>query len=158
MINALIKRLILQINCFIYDNDKSFNTNFTLRVVVNIEDKCLFKRGYCSAVTAQNTQCSRKILAGKHLCGLHCSDDHAHRRKKTRTTRFLTNKDNISQFKYSIKFDKQTYIPSLHNLLKFSDEFHNYLLDTSTYILYKNVGSHIIEMGDYHSYNLNISY
>ena len=158
MINNLIKRLILQINCFIHNNDKHFNTNFQLNVVVTIEDKCLFKRGFCSAVTAQNIQCSRKIPHGEHVCGLHRSDECAHRRKKTKTTRFLTNKDNISQFTYVVKLDKQTYIPSPYNMLKFEADCHNYLLDTSTYILYENLGTRIIELGNYHGYNLNVIY
>ena len=158
MINNLIKRLILQINCFIHNNHKNFNTKFQINVIVNIEDKCLYKKGFCSAVTAQNSQCSRKIPHGAHVCGLHRSDEYAHRRKKTKTTRFLTNKDNISQFTHVIKFAKQTYIPSPHNLLKFEADGHKYSLDTSTYILYENLGTRIIELGNYHGYNLNVKY
>jgi len=157
MNEIFMRDFIKNINNFI-NNDNSFKETFNINLRIKVEDKAIFKKKCCGAITSGGTQCTRKNQKGSNFCGLHRSDDKAHRRKRNKTTRFLTISDNITTYSYRIKFDNMQKTINYENCIYLYDDGDKYLLDTTTNLLYSMKQSPPVRLGYFNEFSINFKY
>tara|TARA_B110000208_G_scaffold94277_1_gene118290 strand:+ start:1289 stop:1819 length:531 start_codon:yes stop_codon:yes gene_type:complete len=158
MIQSNLEKLVYRINNYVNNSPHLFNTNFNIKIFLNIENKTIFRQGFCGAITAGGHQCSRKNKPDSIFCGLHRCDKYAHKRKRTKTINYLDTRDNQTSSVYEIIFQQQSNNIELFNMTKLAYKTQHYLLDTSTNILYLNTNKRIIELGDFYGFNYNFQY
>ena len=157
MDERFIRNFIKNINTFI-NNETVFKETFNINLKIKVEDKSIFKKNYCGAITNGGSQCTRKNQNGSNFCGLHRCDHKAHRRKRNKTTRFLTINDNISVSTYSIKFDNKQNTINYENSIYLYDDGDKYLLDTTTNLIYSMESTPPIKMGYFNEFSINFQY
>jgi hypothetical protein len=158
MIQSNLENLVYRINNYVNNNGHLFNANFNIKISLNIENKKIFRHGFCGAITAGGHQCSRKNKLDSIFCGLHRCDKYAHKRKRTKTINYLDMRDNRTSSVYEIIFQQESNNIDLYNMTKLAYKNQNYLLDTTTYMLYLNTKTKIIELGDFYGFNYNFQY
>ena len=52
MIQSNLEKLVYRINNYVNNNPHLFNTNFNIKICLNIENKKIFRQGFCGAITA----------------------------------------------------------------------------------------------------------
>ena len=158
MIKYNLEKLVYRINHYIVNNEYLFNKNFNIKISLNIENKKVFKNGYCGAITAQGIQCSRKNKSDSIFCGLHRCDSQAHKRKRTKTINYLDIHDNQTNNVYEVVCNcKNNYI-DMNRVTKLTYKNRNYLLDNITNILYQRTDDCILELGNFYRFNFNFKY
>uniref|UniRef100_A0A6C0B4R5 Uncharacterized protein n=1 Tax=viral metagenome TaxID=1070528 RepID=A0A6C0B4R5_9ZZZZ len=158
MIQSNLEKLIHRINHYIVNNKCLFNKNFSFKILLNIENKQIFKNGFCGAITAQGIQCSRKNKSDSIFCGLHRCDSRAHKRKRTKTINYLDIRDNHTCNVYEVVCDCNNSCIDMGRRTRLTYKNRNYLLDNTTNILYQRTDDCIIELGNFYRFNFNFKY
>lgn len=158
MIKSSIETLVRRINNYVNNNSHLFANNFSIKVRLNIENKTLFRTGFCGAITARSRQCSRKNKQDSIFCGLHRCDKHAHKRKRTKTINYLDIRDNNTSSVHEIIFKQCTNQIVLNNMTKLLYKKKIYLLDNITDIIYLKTETSIFELGNLYRFNYNFQY
>ena len=158
MIKYGIEKLVLKINNYINNNPNLFNNDFNIKILLNIENKKIFRKGFCGAITAEGVQCSRKNKSDSKFCGLHRCDKYAHKRKRTKTINYIDSRDNTTSNVYEIIFQQLESNIDLNNMTKLIYKKNKYLLDNITDIIYLNNNNKIVELGNFYRFNYNFQY
>lgn len=158
MIDSAIKTLVYKINSFINDHSELFIDSFCIKIFLNIENKEIFNKGFCGAITAKGLQCSRKPNNNSIFCGLHRCDKHAHIRKKNKTINYFNINDNITKRMYEVVCIKESFKLNMNYLQKLRYHNDEYLLDIRTNTLYKKFKNEIRELGNFYRFNYNFQY
>ena len=158
MINRKIERFVYKLNSFINANAQLFKNNFCIKVILNIENKTIFKNDFCGAITAKGAQCSRKNQTHSMFCGLHRCDELAHKRKRTKTINYLDINDNKTSSIYEIVFSRREDYIDMNNMTELVYKDRTYLLDNITSLLYQKTDDLIIELGNFYRFNFDFEY
>lgn len=112
---------------------------------LRIENKKLFKKGHCGAITSKGHQCSRKVKRKEQFCGLHNSST---------PSRYITNNNNISHFTYNFTRYRNDNIINKNNVKTIYYQNKEFLHDQITNELWFISKTKTINMGNINSYNI----
>lgn len=139
---TLCSSLPNQISCQIISKKRNV---LDIYLHLRIENKKLFNKGHCGAITSKGHQCSRKVKKKERFCGLH---------NYPPPSRYISNKNNITHFTYNFTRYHNDNIINKNNVKTIYYQNKEFLHDQITNELWFMSKNKTINMGNINNYNI----